>query len=772
MNQPIFLHANSQSIAPASNTLESVCVKGHVRDLACELTVEQVFVNRADQPIEAVYTFPLPFGAVLLDLVVKIGHRKLKGSVIAKKQAERRYEEAISEGDGAIMLEQSDDGVCTVNLGNLLPNERARLSYQYAYLLSWQQDTVKFRLPTTIAPRYGDPIVSGYQPHQIPVTDLRVENRFGLTLTIDGLLADALLDSPSHKISVRRKELSTVVSLSEQQAFMDRDFVLDMKSTVPNRAAGQITWDDAANSHTVLASFYPQIPGTELTSLCLKVVVDCSGSMAGNAIHQAQVGLRRILDNLSETDTFNIVRFGGHHQAFFPDCVAAEGRNLRFARQLIDQLAADMGGTEMGPALDFAYGLSDTSARPPAVLLITDGEINAHREVVLRAVKSGHRVFSVGVGAAVAEEFVKNIAAQTGGACELVTPNENMAEAIFRQFRRMYQPVVSEAFVEWPSRPIWQSPSLVGPVFAGDTIHLFAGFSNPAEGMASLILRLQDGAEIKQSIALRRAGIPWQALPRLAVAERIKCLDPAETATAEKMAVDYQLLTRHTNFLILDIREADQKAQELPKLVQVPQMLAAGWGGNGMVAHCFAPSLCDEAIYPAYDACIVPNFKHQTDSHADTNEDLSDFLELLAQLDQGEIAPKMDRADSKPIDTQAILKLVTDAGDHWLEVFLEQVLPTLEQPVQDNFPLLVQTDGWSEREVATAILFVILEAIDNPSISLALQNALNQASQYPELIEYFRHIDILAEDLRMSLNDPANAEKRPRKKPFGKHNAD
>lgn len=58
-------------------------------------------------------------------------------------------------GDGAIMLKQSDKGICTVNLGNLLVGERARLQHQYAYLLSWQGDTVKFRLPTTIAPRYG-----------------------------------------------------------------------------------------------------------------------------------------------------------------------------------------------------------------------------------------------------------------------------------------------------------------------------------------------------------------------------------------------------------------------------------------------------------------------------------------------------------------------------------------------------------------------------------------------------------------------------------------
>ena len=92
------------------------------------------------------------------------------------------------------------------------------------------------------------------------------------------------------------------------------------------------------------------------------------------------------------------------------------------------------------------------------------------------------------------------------------------------------------------------------------------------------------------------------------------------------------------------------------------------------------------------------------------------------------------------------------------------MLPTLEKPVRDNFPVLVQIDGWEEQEVAAVILFVILESIGNPPTSPALQNALAEAAHYPELIEYFRHIDILFEDFYTGLIDSADADKRPRKK--------
>jgi hypothetical protein len=48
-----------------------------------------------------------------------------------------------------------------------------------------------------------------------------------------------------------------------------------------------------------------------------------------------------------------------------------------------------------------------------------------------------------------------------------------------------------------------------------------------------------------------------------------------------RLALNYQLLSRWTNFLV--IAERADKAEDLPELHQVPQMLAAGWGGTAQV---------------------------------------------------------------------------------------------------------------------------------------------------------------------------------------------
>jgi Ca-activated chloride channel family protein len=82
-----------------------VSVSALLQDLLAEVTVSQTYRNDERVNIEAVYTFPLPLDAVLLDLEVEIGGRQLKGVVVEKKAAEEKYEDAVAAGDAAVMLE-------------------------------------------------------------------------------------------------------------------------------------------------------------------------------------------------------------------------------------------------------------------------------------------------------------------------------------------------------------------------------------------------------------------------------------------------------------------------------------------------------------------------------------------------------------------------------------------------------------------------------------------------------------------------------------------
>jgi len=97
-------HPTSSTFCPAANEVTSTA---RADGLLLQTTFRQRYANRTERNLEAVYTFPLPHGAVLLGLEFTLGERRLNGVVAERKQAEADYEEAIDAGHSAVLLERT-----------------------------------------------------------------------------------------------------------------------------------------------------------------------------------------------------------------------------------------------------------------------------------------------------------------------------------------------------------------------------------------------------------------------------------------------------------------------------------------------------------------------------------------------------------------------------------------------------------------------------------------------------------------------------------------
>ena len=569
-NLSILKDSRGQAVA-----LKEVKVRARLHELIAEVEVEQSYANPQSTNIETVYTFPLPIGAVLLGLEVEIGGKKLAGQVTERKKAERDYEEAVTDGNSAVMLEETGPGLYTASIGNLMANEAAVIRYRYALMLSWQGSRLRFLLPTTIAPRYGDPEAAGIQHHKIPKSSLDVEYPFNLSVIVEGTLASAAIASPTHAIAFERLPNGIAAKLSGR-AMMDRDFVLTLESETAQSSCIQ-TPD--GEEHVAIASLrIPTLETNQAKPLALKVLIDCSGSMGGISIAQARKATLEILNALRPTDRFNVTLFGSECKHLFPRLMPASGKYITEAWNHLEHLDADMGGTEMEAALASTFALTGSESSP-CVLLITDGEIEEHEKLVRRASSSAHRVFTVGVGTAVVDAFLQSLAQTTGGACELVSPQEGMAEKILAQFHRLRQPKLESIEIDWPTTPEWTTP-LPLAFFAGDTVHVFAGFKHPISGVVALRTNIA-GKPINFSAPVALTTEP--ELPRIAAAKRIT---DANTDQALALSLKYQLISKMTNYLV--IAERDATASDLPEIHHIPQMLAAGWGSTSDVSRVLA----------------------------------------------------------------------------------------------------------------------------------------------------------------------------------------
>ena len=589
MNQHAQLHSRSGDPV----LFQGIRMAGRLQGALFEAKVEQHFRNPTDQHLEVVYTFPLPYGAVLLDVGVKLGEKVLAGTVVARQKAEAQYEEALTEGDAAIMLEQNPDGTHTLNLGNLAPHEPCVVTLSYAQTLSFEQRGLRLLIPTVLAPRYGNPVTEGgLKPHQISENSLQVEYPFTLSIELLDELARARISSPSHPITVNLTEqgesLKIRVTLAAE-AMLDRDFILSIDQ-LPVSSLAVLAPDGIQPEQTAaLISLCPQIHREEHPSVSVKLLVDCSGSMGGDSIAAARRALQAIVGQLGDGDRFSLSRFGSTVEHRTRGLWAVKDTTRLSAQRWINDLDADLGGTEMEAALTSIFAIGHDE--PSDVLLITDGEIYAIDTLLSRAAHSGHRVFVVGIGSSPTEANLRRIAEVTGGACDFVAPGENVAPAILRMFARLRSPRLDAIELRWPEghTPIWHSP-LPKSVFDADTVHVLAWFNQPPAGSLTLMGKRTrtDEPETIAEITLDGSIKDTDTLASLVANARLKTLEEHEAA---HLAVDYQLISPQTNFLLVHERDVEEKAQEMPDLHTVKQMHPAGWGGMGSVSAPGEPTL-------------------------------------------------------------------------------------------------------------------------------------------------------------------------------------
>jgi len=580
-NKQIGLRAQDMD---ANIGLVSTHVTGRLNGFVAQIKVRQVYKNWSDDNVECVYTFPLGWQSVLLGMRVELNGKSMTGTVKPKKVAEAQYEKAIDSGDLPVMLERSGKDLYTANIGNIQTGDEVVIELDYAQILKAEDGAIRFSLPTTIAPRYGEASAAGVKPHQQAQANPQAEQRLFLNLDLSENLSQGTVYSPSHEIQLSRQDNQCALRL-EGAAWLDRDFVLvidrlgDMNFAVaahdPMRPEEATVMTGGVYRPTGVKKQHP---------VSIKVLVDCSGSMEGDSIEQAKDCLSWLFGQLNNTDQVSLSRFGStvhHEHPELKHCSIIYRQLLKAATR---RLNANMNGTEIDTALKEVIAIesgASEESKNAVILLITDGEVWNIEQTIATVRASGQRIYAVGVGSAPSESLLKDMADVTGGACEMVTPRENMQKAVERLLIQIRHTQAIQHEVTCAAPIVWQSKSAG---HAADGSALMSWTQINTQGTA------RDELNVIQTVYPNGQPTPcpviWDEgldLSRIAAALRLN--DMAQAKERERLAVDYQLVTSETNLILVHERVESEKAEDLPELLQVRPMLAAGWSGNGTVAY-------------------------------------------------------------------------------------------------------------------------------------------------------------------------------------------
>ncbi len=466
--------------------LVSVRVRVEIAGALARTVVEQRFANRNEGPVEAVHLFPLPVRGALTEVELRCGELVVRAECREKDAAEREFAAARTAGHRAALVTRERPDVHTLRVTNLPPGEEVVVRLVVIEALAAEDGALRFRFPTTIAPRYIPGNEVGHVgPGTAADTDrvpdasrisppLRLAGGTRLDLEVRFVGAPSRLQSSLHALRVDLAD--GVVVAPSGTATCDRDFVLAF--AFAGAQGGARAWTDGET--TLLLVEPPAVAATPLPRDAV-FCVDISGSMDGTKMRAAKLALRTALRGLLPGDRFRVIAFDDRVEPHAPDFVPFSSAALAVAERFVGKLDA-RGGTEMLPPIRAALDGDRPEGRLRTVLFITDGQAGNEAELVAAVANRarGARFFSLGIDTAVNESLLTQLARMGGGACTLCTPDDDIEAVVARIEARFGAPVADGLRVAGDeARPEART------LFAGQAAALFVRGAGPVTATAS-----------------------------------------------------------------------------------------------------------------------------------------------------------------------------------------------------------------------------------------------------------------------------------------------
>ncbi len=564
--------------------LKSMTLNAVAKDLMLTYTIEHHYENTTDKPVEISYSFPLKSTAVITEFEATIGGVTRKAKAFPKVEANEKYEESLDKGDAPVMLEVFR-GIASTSLGNLKPQEKTTVRLTISEVLEVKQGTVKITIPTVIADRYEMDWEAAPRNEKRVCSNLFAHYDCKGKIILSGFLARGRISSPTHKISLASIGRGDFEVVLPENAALDRDITIDISDVA---GEGMLVSRDN-EGWAAIASFSPEGKVAD-KPIALSILVDCSGSMAGNSIELTKKALKRFSQDLRRRDTITYSRFGSEviHDVKEPlKCARSNIRDVFLP--LVRETEADMGGTELVEALKAVIDSKGAGAANRDILLITDGAVWGGESLFDVVKNCTCRLFIIGIGLAPEEANLSYCAKATRGAYEAVHEDSEIGKAIARMFARMRAEETVAPTMDWGRiKPDYQS-KLPLSIFSGDSVTVFAHFNEKPD--ENPVLSWFYETKLMRADFHGHLSKEGQSVAKLVANSRM--MEAEDTKVREKIGCEYDLVGPATNLFLTIERAKGEAVEEIPELVVVPQMLPgdASYCGQICNASRFAPEI-------------------------------------------------------------------------------------------------------------------------------------------------------------------------------------
>nr|XP_023413999.1 von Willebrand factor A domain-containing protein 5A [Loxodonta africana] len=517
----MFVELLNSGLSPVP--LKSISVTLSIQEFVADVSATLNYENKGRVPVEAFFVFPMNEDSAVYSFEALVDEKIIVAELQDKMKAHASYENAISQGHQAFLLEEdvSSRDVFCCNVGNLYPGSKVALTLKYVQELPLEPDgALRFVFPAILNPQYHLSRWPANTCLQIKAPIVALDNlpyTLSMTATISSQHGIKKVRSNCRLTPLKylgNDKTTAQISLDGGHKF-DRDvqLLIYYSEVHTPRVAVELGKPETSSDcfmkePTAIVSFYPNIPQAQppVTRGEFIFFMDRSGSMQCPMSKQDKSQLRidaaketliLLLKNLPVGCYFNVFGFGSSYE----DSVRYTQHTMEEALRKINVMKADLGGTEILTTFNAIYGSPTIPGHPLQLFVFTDGEVSDTFSV-MSEVKSNskrHRCFSFGIGEGVSTSLLKGIARATGGTSEFISAQDRMRSKALLTLKRSLQPAVEDFSLSW-CLPLGLSAKVLSPeqpvIFRGQRLIIYAqliGLMPPkgARGEVCLTYKLQ-----------------------------------------------------------------------------------------------------------------------------------------------------------------------------------------------------------------------------------------------------------------------------------------
>ena len=538
--------------------LTSVDVAVQIDERIARTRTDQIFTNHAEWEVEGIYEFTLPDGAIITDLVLWIGDKRMQGLILEKEEARQVYDDIVLQRIDPALLEQVTPNQFRLSIFPFPAKDSRRVEFEYMQLLESRSGTMEYSFP--LAPETDQPLQM-----ELFVLRAQIRSQHAFAATTSGLPRLTEVDRPDQH--------TANIFFGDEKVKPREDFTLTIRQTDDRPKPTVLSFAPRANDDLgYYALWLPPLPeltqGTPLPR-SLTFVIDISSSMQQGKLQAVKGALAAAIDALDAADLFNIVVFTHRADSFAAAPVPADEANKKAATAFINQQDA-LGVSNFEAGLGRAMQQAFPANRVNHVIFLTDGlptlgelELEPLSELVGQWSAGQARLFTIGVGRDVDRGFLLGLAEDHRGEAYFLSEEGDIEAALQDLFESFTFPVLLLDELSFDQVEIHDvHPRGVEALAAGRELFQVGRYRDGGTFTLSLTGHVgEESVRLDFPLEFTQTDVADSLIPRLWAYQKVQALEEQIARFGEQqelldailaLGLDYRLVTRRTSLFAPD----------------------------------------------------------------------------------------------------------------------------------------------------------------------------------------------------------------------------